>query len=102
MVLPMQQPLRDQLSDFCRRNGVARLAVFGSALRDDFGPNNDVDLLVEFLPGREVGLIGLAGLEIELSRIVGRRVDLNTPGSFRQELRKRITSEASVLYDLAR
>jgi predicted nucleotidyltransferase len=67
------------LADYCRRHGLRRLAVFGSALRDDFGCDSDVDLLVEFEPGRLPGLIGLAGMEIQLSALFGgREVDLRT------------------------
>jgi len=69
-----------QIEAFCRRNRIRRLALFGSVLRDDFTPNSDVDVLVEFEPEARVGLIGFAGMENELSRLIGRKVDLNTPG----------------------
>ena len=68
----------EQLAAFCREHGIKQLAVFGSALRDDFGPESDVDLLVEFEPDRIPGLLGLAGMEIELSELLGRDVDLLT------------------------
>ena len=58
---------RDQLTAFCQEHGIRRLAIFGSALREDFGPDSDVDVLVEFEPDRIPGLLGLAGMEIELS-----------------------------------
>lgn len=64
------------LSDFCRRNHIRRLALFGSILREDFGPESDVDVLVEFEPGTRVGLRFFA-LERELSQLIGRKVDLN-------------------------
>ena len=68
-------------------------------LRDDFGPGSDVDVLVEFEPGHVPGLIGLAGLELELSDLLdGRRVDLNTPGFFNPRLRDRFLHEAVVQY----
>ena len=69
---------REKLAAFCKENGIRRLAVFGSALRDDFGPDSDIDLLVEFEPDRIPGLMGLAGMEIELSEMFGRDIDLLT------------------------
>ncbi len=65
-----------RLSDYCRANGITRLDVFGSALRTDFGPESDIDLLVEFDPDRTLSLLDMAGMEQELSGIFGRRVDL--------------------------
>src|SRR5438876_40680 len=91
------------LQDFCRRHHVRTLAFFGSILRDDFGPNSDIDILIEFEPGHVPGLIGLAGLELELSKTFhGRRVDLNTPGFFRPDLLKKILREAVVQYGESR
>ena len=69
----------DRLAEICRRYGVSRLALFGSALRDDFGPESDVDLLVEYLPGTRTGLAFFT-LQDELSAAIGRTVDLNTAG----------------------
>ena len=69
---------RETLAAFCRAHGIRRLAIFGSALRDDFGPDSDVDVLVEFDPDRIPGLFGLAGMESELSDVFGRDVDLVT------------------------
>ena len=65
-----------QLSDYCRANGIARLDVFGSALRADFGPESDIDLLVEFEPHRTLSLLDIVGMEQEFSDIFGRKVDL--------------------------
>ena len=61
-----------KIADFCRRHKIRKLAVFGSALREDFRPDSDLDLLVEFEPGHTPGLIRLAGMEIELSALLGR------------------------------
>jgi len=83
---------------FCRRHHIRRLALFGSVLREDFRPDSDVDILVEFDAEHVPGLIGLAGLELELSELLGRKVDLNTPGSFRPAVRQRILAEAVVQY----
>ena len=97
--LPIEVP-QPALEHFCQRNHIDRLAFFGSVLRSDFGPESDVDVLVEFKPGHVPGLIGLAGLELELSELLaGRQVDLNTPGFFRPSLRERIIGEAVVQYD---
>ena len=91
---------RQEITAFCQRNHIRRLALFGSVLRDDFGPASDVDVLVEFQPEHVPGLIGLAGMEIELSELLGgRKVDLNTPGFFRPALRAAILNEAVVQYD---
>jgi predicted nucleotidyltransferase len=63
---------KDKISEFYRQNQVRRLSLFGSVLREDFRPDSDVDILVEFEPGTRVGMIRLSGLEIELSNIIGR------------------------------
>jgi len=83
---------------FCRENRIRRLALFGSVLREDFGPDSDVDVLVEFEPGVRIGLIGLAGLELKLSELLGRKVDLNTPGFISRYFRDQVLREAEVLY----
>ena len=81
----------NRLAVFCKVNGITRLALFGSVLRDDFGPDSDVDVLVEFEPERIPGLLGVAAMEIALSDLFGgRKVDLRTPEDlsryFRQEV----------------
>ena len=65
-----------QLSEYCRANGIKRLDVFGSALRADFGPESDIDLLVEFEPDRTPGFLGFARIEQEFADLFGRKVDL--------------------------
>lgn len=90
----------EDLAGFCRRHHIRRLALFGSILRDDFGPQSDVDVLVEFEPGHVPGL-AFFSLEEELSRLVGRKVDLNTPGFLSPYFRDSVLSEAEVLYDAA-
>ena len=90
---------RDDIADFCRRHGISRLSVFGSILRVDFRPDSDVDVLVEFRPGAGAGLIRLAGMEIELGELLGRTVDLNTPGNFRPPLRATIMGQSEVVYE---
>lgn len=88
---------RELVSDFCRRHHIRSLALFGSVLRDDFRPDSDVDVLVEFEPGRTPGL-DFFGMEIELSEILGRKVDLNTPGFLSRHFRDRVLAEAEVQY----
>lgn len=89
---------QETLADFCSRNRIRRLALFGSVLREDFGPHSDIDVLVEFDPNASVGLIRLAGMELELGEAVGRRVDLNTPRSISPYFRDRVLSEAVTQY----
>jgi len=72
--------------------------LFGSALRDDFKPDSDVDVLVEFEPGTRVGMIRLAGIELELSAILGRKVDMNTPGFISKYFRDEVLAEAEDQY----
>ena len=90
---------RDQLTAFCQEHGIRRLAIFGSALREDFGPDSDVDVLVEFEPDRIPGLLGVAGMEIELSVLFsGRRVDLRTPEDLSPYFRQNVLDTAEVQY----
>ena len=85
---------------FCRRNHILKMSLFGSVLRDDFGPDSDVDVLVEFHPDHIPGLMTLAGIEIELSRILGgRKVDMHTPGGLSKYLVDRVLAEAEVVHD---
>jgi hypothetical protein len=92
---------KEKIADFCKQNHIRRLCLFGSVLRGDFGPGSDIDVLVEFEPGTRVGLIRLSGLEIELGDIIGRKVDLNTPGFLSKYYRDKILGEAEVQYDAA-
>ena len=88
----------DKLADFCQRHGVQKLSVFGSILRDDFRPDSDVDILVEFEPDRTPGMIGFGAMILELSRIVGRKVDLRTPFDMSRYLLPYILREARTLH----
>jgi len=89
---------RERVAEFCRQNHIRRLAFFGSVLRDDFGPESDVDVLVEFEPGIPIGLITMAGLEIELSEIIGQKVDLRTPEDLSRYFRNEVLASAEVEY----
>jgi uncharacterized protein len=89
----------DALAVLCRRHHIRRLSLFGSVLKGTDRPGSDVDLLVEFFPGKEPGLLGLAGIEIELSRLLeGRRVDLRTPHDLSKHLRDEVLRTAQVQY----
>jgi len=90
---------RQKIANFCEKNQIRKLSIFGSALRKDFRLGSDVDVLVEFQPDARVGLIRLAGIEMELSKILGRKVDLNTPGFLSKYFRDQVLSEAVVQYD---
>jgi hypothetical protein len=93
---------REELVEFCRRNQVKRLSFFGSVLRQDFGPESDVDVLVEFEPDAVVGFFKLYDIEKELTRLLGgRKVDLHTPGGLSRYIRDKVLAEAEVQYDAA-
>ena len=89
---------RSVISAFCRRHHIRRLAVFGSALRDDFRPDSDVDLLVEFEPEHTPGLIRLGTMEEELGRALGRRAELVTAKSLSKHIRDRVLEAAERVY----
>jgi len=89
---------KEQLAAYCRAHGIRRLAVFGSALRDDFGPDSDIDLLVEFEPDSVPSLLGIARMERELSALLGRKVDLRTPQDLSPYFRETVMEEAEVQY----
>ena len=88
---------REKMAEFCRRNHIGKLSLFGSVLRDDFGPDSDIDVLVEFEPGHVPGLRFFA-MEIELSELIGQKVDLNTPQFLSRYFRDQALSEAEALY----
>ena len=89
---------RERVAGFCRRNGIRRLALFGSVLREDFGPESDLDVLVEFESGQTPGL-AFFGLQEELSEMIGRKVDLNTPMCLSKYFRDEVLREAEVIYE---
>jgi uncharacterized protein len=90
---------RQRLADFCRAHQIRTLALYGSVLRDDFRPESDVDVLVEFEPEARVGLIGLAGMERELSALLGeRKVDMRTSRDLSPYFRSDVLATAEVQY----
>ncbi len=88
---------RRKIAQFCRANRIRSLALFGAVLRDDFQPESDVDVLVEFEPGARVGL-SFFRMQDELSAIMERSVDLNTPASLSRYFRDDVLASAEVLY----
>lgn len=89
---------KDKIAEFCRRHHIRKLALFGSVLRDDFRSDSDVDVLVEFEQGHAIGLIRLAGVELELSEILGRKVDLRTPMDLSRYFRQEVLKSAEIQY----
>jgi len=94
--LPLTIPA-NEIAAFCRRHHIRELALFGSVLRDDFGPNSDVDVLVEFEPEHIPGLAFFA-MQDELSGILGRNVDLNTRQFVSHHFRQQVETEAETIY----
>lgn len=95
----------DLIADFCRRHAVARLSLFGSILRsptpeggDGFRPTSDVDMLVEFLPGRVPSLLRFAGMQLELQAMIGRDVQLATPAMLSHRFREQVLKESRMLH----
>jgi hypothetical protein len=88
---------KEQIAQFCRKYHIRKLALFGSVLREDFGPGSDVDVLVEFEPEHIPGL-AFFSMEAELSEILGHKVDLNTPQFLSRYFREAVLGEAEVQY----
>ena len=88
----------DRIAAFCRQNHIRHLALYGSVLREDFRPESDVDVLVEFSPGQRVGFFRMAALERELSQLIGRRVDLRTPREISRYFRDQVIHQAETQY----
>jgi hypothetical protein len=89
---------REIIAEFCKQHHIRKLALFGSVLREDFRPDSDVDVLVEFEPGHTVGLLRMAGLEIELSEALGRKVDLRTTAELSRYFRDEVARTSEVQY----
>jgi len=88
---------KEAIAAFCRRHHIRRLSLFGSVLRDDFSDDSDIDVLVEFEPGCTPGF-GFITIQDELSELLGRDVDLNTPQCLSRYFRDRVIAEAEVQY----
>jgi predicted nucleotidyltransferase len=88
---------KERIAEFCRKHHIKKLAIFGSALRPDFREDSDIDVLVEFEPDHVPGLAFFA-MQDELSEILGRKVDLNTPQCLSKYFREKVIKEAVVQY----
>lgn len=88
----------DQLAAFCKRHDIARLSLFGSAIRDDFDEASDIDILIEFMPHAKPSLLDLGGMQQELCDILRRQVDLKTPEFLSPFIRERVLQEAKLQY----
>jgi len=97
MSLDLDQLPREQIGELCRQYRIRRLAIFGSALREDFTSESDVDVLVEFEPSTRVGLAFFA-IQEELSKILGHKVDLLTEGFLSKYFRAEVLAEAKSIY----
>jgi predicted nucleotidyltransferase len=86
------------IADFCQRHHIRKLALFGSVLRDDFSPDSDVDVLVEFEPGQTPGFV-FFNMQDELAEILGRKVDFNTADFLSEYFRDKVVSRATILYE---
>lgn len=89
---------KEKIAEFCRKNHIRRLSLFGSALRSGFTSESDIDLLVEFYADHIPGLITLSGMEIELSEILGRKADLRTAEDLSPYFRQQVLETAQVQY----
>ncbi|MBI4479226.1 MAG: nucleotidyltransferase domain-containing protein [Acidobacteria bacterium] len=98
--MPIQiQPAAERVAELCRRHHIRRLSVVGSVLREDFRPESDIDVLVEFDPERRPGMVGLHQVEEELSNLYGgHRIDLLNPKYLNRRIRDRLLREAEVLF----
>jgi predicted nucleotidyltransferase len=89
---------QNELTEYCRRNGLARLAVFGSIVTDEFRPDSDIDLLVTFEPDAQIGFLAFSRMQRELSELFGRKVDLVPQKGLKPAIRKSVLDSAEVLY----
>jgi hypothetical protein len=94
---PISVP-EEKIADFCRRHHVQRIYLFGSALREDFGPESDVDVLVEFEPDAQIGFVALSRMQRELSELFQRPVDLVPRDGLKPRIREAVLSSAEVIY----
>ena len=90
---------RNEIAGFCRKHGIRRFSLFGSVLRDDFGPGSDVDVVVEFRPDVRFGLFELVDMQDELSRIVGRKTDIHEFRSLRPWMQEEVAGSMELLYE---
>jgi len=93
-----QKISNDKLAEFCKRNHIRKLSVFGSAVRGQLGPDSDIDLLVEFEENHTPGLFSIVAMEIELAEMLGRKIDMRTPEDLSQYFRDEVMQNAELQY----
>jgi predicted nucleotidyltransferase len=98
VTLPVEMP-REAISSFCARNHIRKLSLFGSVLTPRFSAGSDIDVLVEFEPGRGPGMLGVVRMERELSEMLGRKVDLRTPRDLSRFFRAEVVAAAVLQYE---
>ena len=91
---------KDELADFCQRNHISKFSIFGSAIRGRLQPDSDIDVLVEFEQNHTPGLFSIIKMEMELSKIIGRKVDLRTPEDLSQYFRDEVIKNAELQYQI--
>ena len=95
-----QKMSKEELADFCRKNYISKFSIFGSAIRDQLQPDSDIDILVEFEQNHTPGLFSIVRMEMELSKIIGRKVDLRTPEDLSQYFRDEVVQNAELQYQV--
>jgi len=90
---------KEQIAEFCQKNHIKKFAFFGSVLRDDFRSDSDIDILIDLDYNVPIGLMEIAGMEIELSKMIGREVDLSTPDDLSDYFRDKVLTQAEALYE---
>lgn len=99
MAYSLEQKIsKDKLADFCKKNHIRKLSIFGSAIRGDLQPDSDIDLLVEFEQGLTPGLFSIVRIEMEFAEMLGRKVDLRTPEDLSQYFRDEVVRNAELQY----
>jgi predicted nucleotidyltransferase len=95
--IPIEFP-KEEIEEFCKTHHIRKLSLFGSALREDFTSESDLDILVQFDPAHIPGLVRLAGMELELGEILGRKVDMRTAQDLSPYFREDVLNSAKLQY----
>ncbi|MBN2018977.1 MAG: nucleotidyltransferase family protein [Sedimentisphaerales bacterium] len=99
MAYSLEQKMpKDKLAEFCKKNYIRKLSLFGSAVSGELKPDSDIDLLVEYEEGRTPGLFSIIKMEMELAEVLGRKVDLRTPGDLSKYFRDEVMRNAQLEY----